>query len=72
MRAYGAVILPLVVLFVAFYPGRIGFYYAFYPVMGVEALWWAFPFGSAVAVVLTWLAYSRGSWRAARETAYAG
>ena len=64
MRAYGAVILPLVVLFVAFYPGRIGFYYAFYPVMGVEALWWAFPFGSAVAVVLTWLAYSRGSWRA--------
>ncbi len=70
MRAYGAVVLPLLVLFVAFYPGRFGFYYAFYHVMGAEALWWAFPFGSAVAVALMWLAYTRGSWRKARDKAY--
>jgi putative MATE family efflux protein len=63
MRAYGEVILPLVVMAIAFYPARLGFYYAAYPLIGAEALWWSYPVSSAVAVGLTWLAYSRGAWR---------
>ncbi|MBC2663895.1 MATE family efflux transporter [Novosphingobium flavum] len=63
MRAYGEVILPLVVMAIAFYPARLGFYYAFHPLMGAEALWWSYPVSSAAAVGLTWLAYARGSWR---------
>ena len=65
MRAYGAVIWPLVIMFVAFYPARLGFYYGAYPVIGSEALWWSYPASSAVAVLMTWLVYTRGGWRRA-------
>lgn len=63
MRAYGEVVLPLIVMAIAFYPARLGFYYAAYPLIGAEALWWSFPVSSVVALGLTWLAYSRGGWR---------
>ena len=72
MRAYGAVILPLVIMFVSFYPARIGFYFGVYPWIGGEALWWSYPVSSAVAVALTVLAYTRGGWRARRTQSYAG
>lgn len=72
MRSYGAVMLPLAILFVSFYPARLGFYFVAHPAMGGEALWWSYPFSSAVSVLLTWLAYTRGSWRKTREAAYAG
>ena len=42
---------------------RLAFYFLLYPAIGAEALWLSFDFGAAVALVLTWLAYSRGSWR---------
>jgi Na+-driven multidrug efflux pump len=45
------------------YPARIGFYYLMYPHIGGEAVWWAFPAGSVASVGLTWLVYTRGSWR---------
>jgi putative MATE family efflux protein len=63
MRAYGAVILPLLVLVVSMYPARFGFYYATYDWLGAGAIWWSYPFGSVVALVLTWLAYRYGGWR---------
>lgn len=63
MRAYGAVISPLVIMFVSFYPARIGFYFVAYPVIGSDALWWAYPVSSLVAVGLTVLFYTRGGWR---------
>lgn len=63
MRAYGAVILPLVIMFVAFYPARLGFYFGSYPWLGSDALWWAYPASSAISVGLTVLAYTRGGWR---------
>ncbi|HWU04784.1 MAG TPA: MATE family efflux transporter, partial [Novosphingobium sp.] len=63
MRAYGAVFIPLVVMFLAMYPARLGFYFLTYRYIGSEALWWAYPFGSAWAVGLTALAYGRGGWR---------
>ena len=71
MRAYGAVLLPLLAIFVALYPARLGFYFMAYDQMGADALWWSYPFGSLVVLGLTWLAYTRGSWRKRRELAYA-
>lgn len=72
MRSYGAVILPLLIMFVAFFPARLGFYFAAYPWLGGEALWWSYPFSSAISVLLTWWAYARGSWRKQRDKAYTG
>lgn len=63
MRSYGAVILPLLVMVIAMYPARLGFYWLAHPHIGGEAVWWAFPAGSVISVALTWLAYTRGGWR---------
>jgi putative MATE family efflux protein len=63
MRAYGAVIAPLVVMFVSLYPARLGFYALAYPHMGAEALWWAYPFGSIVSGGLMVAVYARPGWR---------
>jgi len=65
MRAYGAVIAPMVIMFLALYPARLGFYYLAYPHIGGEAVWWSYPAGSAVAVLLTVGYYMRGNWRRA-------
>ncbi|MBC2670437.1 MATE family efflux transporter [Novosphingobium piscinae] len=72
MRAYGAVMLPLVILFIAFYPARMGFYFSVYHLIGSEALWWSYPASSAVALGLTVLAYTRGGWRKNRTGIYPG
>ena len=68
MRAYGAVFAPLAIMFVALYPGRIGFYTLAYPVMGQEAVWWSFPFGSAISMSLAVAYYRWGSWRKGRDS----
>ena len=68
MRSYGVVWLPFVLLFIAIYPIRLGFYFGFYPSLGSDALWWAFPVGSCFSAVTTWLLYTRGSWRKSRAT----
>jgi Na+-driven multidrug efflux pump len=69
MRAYGVVMVPLIIMVVSQYFARLGFYYAYYPTMGPDALWWSYPFGGVVSVVLTWLAYTRGAWRNQRGAA---
>lgn len=63
MRAGGVVWTPLIILTVALYPVRLGFYYIFYPAIGADALWLAFPVSSAVAVALTIYAYRKPGWR---------
>ena len=63
MRAYGVVLAPLIIQTVALYPIRLGFYFLLYPVLGADALWWSFPVSSVASAVLTWLLYTRGSWR---------
>jgi len=63
MRAGGVVWTPLIVLGIAMYPVRLGFYYAFYPTLGADALWLAFPVSSVVAVVLSIYAYRQPQWR---------
>lgn len=70
MRAYGAVILPLVIMAVSLYLVRLGFYFLAHSWLGGEALWWAYPVGSVASVSLTWLAYSKGNWRNNRDLAY--
>lgn len=65
MRAYGAVIAPLAIMVISVYPARLGFYYLAYPVLGGDAVWWAFPVGGAVSLILTWGYYKQGNWRRA-------
>ncbi|AIT81302.1 MATE family efflux transporter [Novosphingobium pentaromativorans] len=65
MRAYGAVVGPLVIMAVALYPARLGFYYALYPKIGGDAVWWAFPVGGLTSLLLTFAYYSKGNWRRA-------
>ena len=65
MRAYGAVMGPLLIMFIALYPGRIGFYHLLYPTLGADAVWWSYPAGSIIAVGLSVLFYRYGSWRKA-------
>ena len=63
VRANGAVMAPLLILAGTMLPVRLGFAYALVPVLGVDALWWSFPVGSAVSLALAIGYYWRGSWR---------
>ncbi|MCB2048211.1 MAG: MATE family efflux transporter [Novosphingobium sp.] len=63
LRSYGVVVISLVISALSLYAGRLAFYFLLYPAIGAEALWLSFDFGAAMALVLTWLAYSRGKWR---------
>ena len=63
MRAGGVVWAPLVILGIALYPARLGFYALLYPVIGSDAIWLSFPAGSLVTTALAVFAYSRPGWR---------
>lgn len=65
LRAYGVVVISMVISALSLYAARLAFYFLLYPSIGAEALWLSFDFGAAVALLLTWLVYSRGSWRPA-------
>lgn len=69
MRANGAVVAPLVILFTAFFPVRFGAALAFMPDYGTEAIWWSFPLGSVVSILMTLAWYRWGGWRKARMLA---
>jgi Na+-driven multidrug efflux pump len=63
MRAAGTVLPPLIVLGIALYPGRLGFYTLAHPVLGMDAIWLSFPVGSAIAVALAIVSYRYTGWR---------
>lgn len=63
MRAGGAVMLPLLVLVVALYPVRLGFYWLSYDRLGSDAIWWSFPVAALAGLVLSWWAYRFTDWR---------
>jgi putative MATE family efflux protein len=63
LRSYGVVVVSMLISALSLYVARLAFYFLLYPAFGAEALWLSFDFGAGVALVLTWLAYSRGSWR---------
>ena len=60
--AFGAQIVTIVVNLVALYGARLALYFALYPVLGPDALWWSFNAGVVLAAILTVLAYTRGPW----------
>jgi Na+-driven multidrug efflux pump len=63
MRAGGAVVVPLIIIAVALYPVRLGFYFATYDWLGSDAIWWSFPVGSVAGLVLAWWFYNYSNWR---------
>jgi Na+-driven multidrug efflux pump len=63
MRAGGVVWVPLIALGVSMFPARLGFYYGFRDLLGQDALWLCFPFGSAVSMVIAIWYYRRPGWR---------
>ena len=66
VRANGAVIGPLIILFVGLVPVRLGFALGAYPWLGADALWLSFPVRSFVNMALAIAYYLRGGWREAR------
>ena len=69
VRSTGAVIPPLLILFVSFWVLRIPFAVALLRTWGADAIWWSFPLGSLAAMTLSFAYYRLGSWRTARMLA---
>jgi len=63
MRANGAVIAPLIILFVASFPIRLGLALTTGPWLGADGLWWSFCAGSVASLLLTIAYYRFGRWR---------
>jgi putative MATE family efflux protein len=63
MRAGGAVWVPLLIIAVALYPVRLGFYYMTYGWLGADAIWWSFTVGSIAGLALAWAFYRYSGWR---------
>ncbi|RZM32208.1 MAG: MATE family efflux transporter, partial [Sphingomonas sp.] len=63
VRANGAVLMPLLFLFVSMYPVRIGFALAAQGWLGSDAIWWSFPAGSVANLVMAIGYYRYGNWR---------
>jgi putative MATE family efflux protein len=71
MRAGGAVWIPLLIIAVALYPVRLGFYALTYERLGADAIWLSFPVSAIAALLLGWWFYRYSGWRerAMAETA---
>jgi putative MATE family efflux protein len=63
MRAGGAVWVPLIIIAIALYPARLGFYYLTYGWLGPDAIWYSFPVSSLVGLALAWGFYRFSGWR---------
>lgn len=63
MRSSGAVIAPLVILFVALWCIRLPFGALLSDSLGADALWWSFAAGSISAMLMSIGFYKLGSWR---------
>ena len=63
VRATGAVIPPLIILAVALWFVRVPFAWLLRDSYGADAVWWSFPLGSLVAVLLAGAYYLWGNWR---------
>jgi Na+-driven multidrug efflux pump len=63
MRAAGAVWVPLLIIAIALYPVRLGFYFLTYGWLGADAIWWGFPVSASAALFLGWWFYHYTGWR---------
>jgi putative MATE family efflux protein len=66
VRANGQVVGPLIILFIAMYPVRLGFALGAYDWLGADALWLSFPLGMVATMVMAIALYAHGGWRKAR------
>jgi putative MATE family efflux protein len=71
VRAAGAVMAPLGILFVSLWVVRIPFAYAFTEALHADAIWWSFPVGTFVLLLLSVAYYQAGWWRQAQVVAVA-
>jgi putative MATE family efflux protein len=69
VRSTGAVIPPLIILFIALWVVRLPFAYGLVDRWGSDAIWWSFPLGSLVSMLLSIAYYRFGNWRSARMLA---
>jgi Na+-driven multidrug efflux pump len=69
VRSTGAVVPPLLILFVSLWGLRIPFAMALLGGWGPDAIWWSFPVGSAASMLLSALYYRFGRWRSAKMMA---
>jgi Na+-driven multidrug efflux pump len=66
VRATGAVVPPLVFLFIAMWLVRLPLaYFVLMPRIGADGIWWSFPAGSATSMALLIVYYRLGSWKKA-------
>lgn len=72
MRASGAVMAPLVILFIALWCIRLPLAATLMQRHGADALWWSFGIGSFCGMSMSILYYRYGPWRAAHMLAGAG
>jgi putative MATE family efflux protein len=70
-RATGAVMVPLLVTFVALWVVRIPVALALTPSLHADAIWWSFPVGALAWLLMTIAYYRHGHWRQARMMANA-
>jgi Na+-driven multidrug efflux pump len=66
VRANGQVVGPLIILFIAMYPVRLGFALGAYDWLGADALWLSFPLGMVATMIMAIGLYMHGGWRKAR------
>ena len=69
VRSTGAVIPPLIILFISLWLVRIPFAYSLVGSWGADAIWWSFPLGSLMSMTLSAAYYRWGGWRNARMLA---
>jgi putative MATE family efflux protein len=66
VRATGAVIPPLLMLFFSLWMVRLPFAYWMQARWGADAIWWSFPLSSLISMLLSIAYYRFGHWREAR------
>ena len=66
VRATGAAVPPLVVLFISLWVIRIPLAVALLDRLGADAIWDSFPIGAGVSALLMWLYYRYGGWKRAQ------
>ncbi len=63
MRANGAMLAPMLIFAATMWGLRVPFAVLLQPVLGEDAIWWSFPFGSICSAVIAWAYYHFGGWR---------
>jgi Na+-driven multidrug efflux pump len=65
VRSTGAVVPPLVILFISMWLIRPPFALSLAPSIGADSIWWSFPLGSLASMLMAMGYYKWGGWRKA-------